>query len=365
VIKIEDPRVGDPMRQWGRSLPKGHSPWWPVIGRNKKSVGLDLRTSEGQAIARALIAQADVVIENFRPGVLERWGLDYESIKALNVGAILLRVSAYGQTGPMSDQPGFARIAHGFSGLAYLAGDADGGPVTPGSTSLADDISGFYGAIGVLLALRAREATGEGQCIDVALFESTFRVLDEIAPAFQQFGFVRERMGADTVNVVPHSHYETADGKWLAIACSNDEMFRRLATAMGRPELAGDDLYGPKEKRLAARPLVNAMVAEWVASRSRDDALAACRAAEVPAGPLYSIAEIFEDPQYQHRGTIVTADSRIGPLAVPGTLPALSGTPGGITWLGRALGADTDEVLGELLHRTADEIAELRTDGVV
>ena len=192
-----------------------------------------------------------------------------------------------------------------------------------------------------------------------------FRVLDELAPAFQQTGYVRERMGADTVNVVPHSHYESQDGRWLAIACTNDDMFARLATAMGRPELAGEDQYGPKEKRLAARPLVNALVAEWVASRTRDEAMAACRAADVPAGPLYSIAEIFEDPQYLHRQTIVTAESRIGPLAVPGTLPGLSDTPGEIRWLGPALGADTDDVLSALLHRTAEEIAALRADGVV
>ncbi len=365
VIKVERPGTGDNMRHFGTETDCGDTLAWLSEGRNKRSVTLDLGDSRGRDILRDLIATADVVIENFRPGVLERWGLDYESIEALNPRTILVRVSAYGQSGPMSDQPGFARIAHAFSGLAYLAGEADGPPVTPGSTSLADYISGLYGAIGVLLALRARDETGTGQCIDLALYEATFRVLDEIAPAFQQFGFVRERMGADTVNVVPHSHFESQDGHWIAIACTNDEMFARLAEAMGQPELAGDDRYGPKEKRLAARPLVNALVAEWVASQRRDEALAACREADVPAGPIYSIAEIFEDPQYLHRGTIVTADSRIGPLAVPGTLPALSDTPGEIRWLGRALGADTDDVLGDLLHRTADEIAMLRADGVV
>jgi crotonobetainyl-CoA:carnitine CoA-transferase CaiB-like acyl-CoA transferase len=338
---------------------------WLSEGRNKRSLTLDVREPRGLGILRELIATADVVIENFRPGVLERWGLGPDAIKELNPRAILVRISAYGQTGPMSDQPGFARIAHAFSGLAYLAGEADGPPVTPGSTSLADYISGLYGAIGALLALRAREETGEGQVVDLALYETMFRMLDEIAPAYQQTGFVRERMGPDTVNVLPHSHYESADGKWLAIACTNDEMFRRLAGAMGQPELASDDQYGPKEKRLAARARVNALVAAWVASLPRDEALTMCRAAGVPAGPIYSIAEIFDDPQYGHRETIVTVDSRIGPLAVPGTFPALSDTPGGIRWLGPALGADTDDVLRGLLHRTADEIAELRSAGVV
>jgi crotonobetainyl-CoA:carnitine CoA-transferase CaiB-like acyl-CoA transferase len=365
IIKVERPGTGDGLRHFGTETACGDTLVWLSEGRNKRSITVDLGHPRGIEIVRDLIVDADVVIENFRPGVLERWGLDFESIQALNPRAVLLRISAYGQSGPYRDLPGFARIAHAFSGLAYLAGEPDGPPVTPGSTSLADYVTGLYGVVGVLLALRARDETGTGQCIDLALYETIFRMLDELAPAFQQSGFVRERMGADTVNVVPHSHYECEDGRWLAIACTNDEMFARLAGAMGRPELAAADQYGPKEKRLAARPMVNALVAAWVASLSRDEVLAACRDAQVPAGPVYSIAEIFDDPQYLHRGTITTADSRIGPLAVPGTVPALSDTPGGIRWLGPALGADTEAILTELLHRTVDEVAQLRADGVV
>jgi crotonobetainyl-CoA:carnitine CoA-transferase CaiB-like acyl-CoA transferase len=365
VIKVERPGTGDGLRHFGTETECGDTLVWLSEGRNKRSITLDLGDPRGIEILRDLIVEADVVIENFRPGVLERWGLDFESIQALNRRASLLRISAYGQTGPYRDLPGFARIAHAFSGLAYLAGEADGPPVTPGSTSLADYVTGLYGVVGVLLALRARDETGAGQCIDLALYETIFRLLDELAPAFQQSGFVRERMGADTVNVVPHSHYECNDGRWLAIACTNDAMFARLAQAMGRPELAGADQYGPKKKRLAARPMVNALVAAWVASLSCDEALAICREQHVPAGPVYSIAEIFDDPQYAHRESIVTADSRIGPLAVPGTGPALSDTPGGIRWLGPGLVADTDDILTDLLHRTADEVAELHADGVV
>jgi len=365
VVKVERPVTGDNLRRFGTETTCGDTLVWLSESRNKRSVTIDVGDPRGRELLHELVAKADVVIENYRPGVLERWGLDEESVKALNPRTILLRVSAYGQSGPNRDLPGFARIAHAFSGLAYLAGEPGGPPVTPGSTSLADYMSGLYGVVGVLLALRARESTGTGQSVDLALYETMFRVLDELAPAFQQTGFVRERLGADTVNVVPHSHYESKDGRWLAIACTNDVMFARLATAMGRPELAGPDQYGPKEARLAARPLVNALVAEWVATRTRDEAMDACRAADVPAGPLYSIAEIFEDPQYAHRETIVTADSRVGPLAVPGTLPALSDTPGGIRWLGPALGADTDDVLTEILHRTAGQIAALRADGVI
>ena len=260
-------------------------------------------------------------------------------MKELNPRAILVRVSAYGQTGPNRDLPGFARIAHAFSGLAYLAGEPDGPPVTPGSTSLADYVTGLYGVVGVLLALRAREATGTGQCVDLALYETIFRMLDELAPAYQQFGFVRERMGADTVNVLPHSHYETSDGRWIAIACSNDDMFARLARAMERPELAerrrvrpeGGAAGGPRRGQRARRRLGG------LAARATRCWPRAGRP-RCPSGPLNSIADIFEDPQYAHRETIVTEDSRIGPLAVPGTLPALSDTPGEIHWLGPALG---------------------------
>jgi crotonobetainyl-CoA:carnitine CoA-transferase CaiB-like acyl-CoA transferase len=249
--------------------------------------------------------------------------------------------------------------------LAYLAGEPGRQPVTPGSTSLADYVSGLYGAIGVLLALRARDRTGRGQCIDLALYESIFRLLDELAPAYQQFGVVRERMGADTVNVVPHGHFQCSDGRWLAIACSNDAMFARLARTMQQPDLAEPDRFGPKEARLAARDEVNKLVADWVAGFTLDEMLARCREGEVPAGPVYSIADIFADPQYAHRGTITTEDSRIGPLAVPNTIPALSDTPGAIRWLGRALGADTEQVLGDLLDLSANEVAKLREDGII
>ena len=365
VVKIERPGSGDHLRRFGTETDCGDTLVWLSEARNKRSVTLNLADPRGRELLAELVAQADVVIENFRPGVLERWGLSFPEIRAINPRAILLRMSAYGQTGPLADQPGFARVAHAYAGLSLLAGEPDGPPVTPGSTSLGDYLSGLYAVVGVLLALRARESTGRGQCIDMALYEPIFRVLDEIAPAYQQFGFVRERMGADTVNVVPHSHYRTADDGWIAIACSNDEMFARLARAMGEPALADPDRFGPKASRLAARGEVNALVGAWVAELSRDEVLARCRAAEVPAGPLNSIADIFADPQFAHRGTIVGAESRIGPLAVPGVLPKLSETPGEIRWLGRALGADTDAVLAELLHRDAAEITRLRDAGVI
>jgi crotonobetainyl-CoA:carnitine CoA-transferase CaiB-like acyl-CoA transferase len=265
----------------------------------------------------------------------------------------------------MRTQPGFARIAHAFSGLAYLAGEPGRVPVVPGSTSLADYMSGMYGAIGALVALRARDTTGEGQCVDLALYESVFRALDEIAPAYQRFGTVRERNGPDTVNVCPHSHYETHDGKWVAIACTNDKMFARLADAMAQPELASATRYGPQERRLAARDEVNRIVGAWVASLDSEAALARCAEAGVPASLIFSIADIFEDPQYQARGNIRTMPSRIGDLAVPEVVPRLSATPGEIHWLGDALGAHNDAVFRDLLGLDEKKIEELRESGVI
>jgi crotonobetainyl-CoA:carnitine CoA-transferase CaiB-like acyl-CoA transferase len=363
VIKVEPPKTGDSLRRLGTNTECGDTLVWEA--RNKKCVTLNLGAERGRRLLRQLAAKCDIIVENFRPGTLEKWGLSFDDLKELNRGAILVRISAYGQDGPMRSQPGFARIAHAFSGLSYLAGLPGGLPVVPGSTSLADYMSGMYGAIGALVALRARETTGEGQCIDLALYESVFRVLDEIAPAFQKFGYVRERMGADAVNVCPHSHYQTRDGKWIAIACTSDAMFARLAEAMEQPELASSEQYGPKERRLGARDAVNAIVAKWVASLDLETVLARCGRSDVPASLLYSIADIFEDPQYRARGNIKMTASRIGELAVPDVIPRLSQTPGQIHWLGEGLGAQNDEVFGSVLGLSNAEIARLREDGVI
>jgi len=365
VIKIEPPNTGDSLRRFGTGTVCGDSLVWLSESRNKKCVTLNLRTPRGVTLLRDLIRKSDVIVENFRPGVMERWGLGWEEIRKLNTRAVLVRISAYGQDGPYRDRPGFARIAHAFSGLAFLAGEPGRVPVVPGSTSLADYLSGIYGALGAMMALRARDSSGVGQCVDLALYESIFRVLDEIAPAFQRFGIVRERMGADTVNVCPHSHYRTRDDKWIAIACSNDAIFARLAEAMGRPELAEPCHYGIKEKRLAARTDVNAIVSEWVGALDCRDVLARCEEAGAPASLIYSIADIFEDPQYAARQNIQTVDSRIGPVAVPNVVPRLSETPGEIKWLGAAMGAHNREVFCGLLGLPETELDELKAEGVI
>ena len=365
VIKVEPPDVGDSLRRLGTNTDCGDTLVWLSESRNKKCITLNLREERGRELLRQLAAKCDVIVENFRPGTLEKWGLGYDDLKALNPRAVLVRISAYGQDGPMRTEPGFARIAHAFSGLAYLSGEPGRLPVVPGSTSLADYMSGMYGAIGALIALRARDTTGEGQCVDLALYESVFRVLDEIVPAYQQSGYVRERAGADTVHVCPHSHYQTRDHRWIAIACSNDEMFKRLADAMEQPELASGARFGPKELRLAARDEVNRIVAEWVASLDLNVVLARCKKFGAPASLIYSIADIFEDPQYRARGNIRTTESRIGDLAVPEVVPRLSATPGEIRWLGDGLGAQNAEVFRDILGLDDDDLGTLREQGIV
>ena len=323
------------------------------------------RREQRRSLLLRLAAECDVVVENYRPGTLEKWGLGYEALRAVNQGVVLVRISAYGQDGPLRGQPGFARVAHGFSGLTYLAGEPGRVPVVPGSTSLADYVSGLYGALGALLALQVRARTGQGQVVDIALYESMFRMLDEIVPAFDRLGYVRERMGADTVNVCPHSHYQAQDGKWLALACSNDEMFARLAQAMEMPGLASPAMYGVKEKRLAARDEVNRIVTDWIGAQTADEVTAKCRAADVPVGPLHTIADIFKDPQYAARGNIERLTSRIGELAVPGIVPRLSATPGRIRWLGAGVGEHNAEVLRSLLGLEDAEVARLAAAGII
>ena len=366
VIKVEQPRIGDPLRRFGTPTDAGDSLVWLSEARNKKSMTLDLRMPRGAEIFRRLVRESDVVLENFRPGTLEDWGLGYEALRDINPGLVMLRISAYGQTGPMRDKPGFARIAHAFAGLTALSGEKDGPPVVPGSTSLADYISGIWGALGVVLALRVKERTGRGQFIDIALYELVFRLLDEIAPAYAKTGFVRERMGADTVNVAPHSHYRTATGQWVAIACTSDKMFERLAQVMGEPQLAAAPDFATSRARVERRDEVNGIVARWVGGLPMQEVLARCEAGEVPCGPVYTIADIFRDAQYQARENLLrVVDERAGPLVLPAAVPRLSETPAEFRHAGRALGADTAEVLGRLLGMTPDALRDLSDAGVI
>lgn len=366
IIKVEMPKTGDPLRKFGTLTECGDSLIWLSEGRNKKSVTLDLRQPQGAEILKDLVAKADILVENFRPGTLERWGLGYEEFKLRNPGLIMVRISAYGQTGPYRERPGFGRIANAFGGLSYLAGYPDRPPVTPGSATIPDYLSGIYGALGVMFALRARDTTGEGQVVDIGLYESVFRILDELAPAYGHEKFVRERMGPGTVNSVPHSHYLTRDDRWIAIACTNDKIFARLAAVMGCPELAGDGEYGTIEKRLSLRAEVDSFVTKWTRAHTQDELLAMCEAGEVPCGPIYAIDEIFEDPQYAARENIQQiADDRVGKVSVPNVMPRLTKTPGSIKSLGPALGASNREIYCDLLGLSEARLSELADDGVI
>jgi succinyl-CoA:(S)-malate CoA-transferase subunit A len=307
-----------------------------------------------------------VLIENFRPGTMEEWGLGWPELQAVNPRLVMLRVSGYGQTGPYRRRSGFAHIAHAFGGLSYLAGFPGETPVLPGNVPLGDYMASLYGAIGVMLALRHAEQTGEGQVIDVAIYEAVFRHLDEIAAAYGLFGKIREREGAGSFVAVPHGHFRTSDNKWIAIACTTDKMFERLAEAMNYRELASSGLYGEQRKRLAARDQVNQIVIEWVGSLTRAEVLERCLEKEVPVGKLNSIADIFEDEHFQARGNLarINEDS-LGEITVPGVVPTLSETPGRITNLGPPLGNATYEIMRELLGISAEDIKRLRQQKII
>jgi succinyl-CoA:(S)-malate CoA-transferase subunit B len=366
VIKVELPGIGCPLRKFGTMTPSGDSLLWLSEGRNKRSLTLDLRKPEGVAVMKDLVAKSDVVVENFQPGTLERWGVGYDALAAVNPKLVMVRISAYGQTGPYRDRPGFGRIANAFGGISFLAGYPDRPPVTPGSATLPDYMSGLYGALGTMLALRVAEKNGKGQVVDIGLYESIFRILDELAPAYAMKGYVRQRMGPGTVNVVPHSHYPTKDGRWLAIACTNDKIFERLAVLMGRAEVAGEGKWGTTARREAERAEVDAFVTEWTMRHDRDALLAMCEQGQVPCGPLYAIDEIFEDPHYAARGNIATREHpTAGTLRIPEVVPRLTETPGRIGSLGPALGEHTDAILRDLLGRSAEEIATLHAAKVV
>jgi crotonobetainyl-CoA:carnitine CoA-transferase CaiB-like acyl-CoA transferase len=366
VIKIELPVVGDALRKFGTITKAGDSLPWLQECRNKKSVTLDLRKPEGAEILRRLVSNADVLVENFQPGTLEKWGLGWEVLETRNRKLVMVRISGFGQTGPYSSRPGFGRIANAFGGLSYLAGYPDLPPVTPGSATIPDYLAGLYGAFGVMLALRARDVTGRGQFIDIGLYEPIFRILDELAAAYHHNGFVRERMGPGTVNAVPHSHYPTKDGKWIAIACTSDKIFARLAELRGEPALAGEGKWGKVKNRERHRAEVDAWVAQWTRDYDLEELVVSCIKFDVPCAPVYSIADMFKDPQYKARENITYfKDSRIGEIAMPNVCPRLSDTPGSIEWLGPELGQHNEEVYGGLLGMSDDELRRFRERGVI
>ncbi|HEX3246582.1 MAG TPA: CoA transferase [Chloroflexota bacterium] len=364
VIKIEQPGAGDSLRELGEKV-NDRALFWALEDRGRRSVTCNLRVERGQALALELIKQSDIIVENFRPGTLERWNLGYERMREVNPGVILVRVSAYGQTGPYSDRPGFGRIAQAFGGLTYLAGFPDRPPVLPGSATLADYAAGLFSALAALAAKHHRDRTGEGQQVDVSLYESIFRFCDVLALAYDSLGIVRERKGS-AAHAAPHNHYPTSDGKWIAIACTNDRIFRRLAACMGQPSWGTDPAFDTMEKRSANRVEVDARVSAWTSTMPMSELREMLDAAEVPTSPIYSIQDAFEDPQYQARATLQQVDDPvIGPVMMPSPVPRLSLTPTAVQRPAPAVGEHNEEIYGGLLGVSAEDLEGLRAEGVI
>lgn len=365
VIKIEPPGTGDPLRKW-RLLHEGTSVWWEAQSRSKKSVCVDLRQPEGQDIVRELAKEADVLIENFRPGTMEKWGLSWEALHALNPRLIMLRVSGYGQTGPRAQEPGFAAIGEAFAGLRYLNGEPGRAPVRAG-LSLGDTIAGLHGALGVLLALYERDARGgKGQMIDTALYESLFNLTESLLPEYSVFGAVRQPAGAALPGIAPSNAYRCHDGSYVLIAGNGDAIFQRLMHCIGRPDLANDPSLAHNDGRVARVQEIDEAIQAWTLSQTDIDAmLEKLKAAGVPSGRIYSIREIAEDPHYRARGAITRVKAASGiEVEMPAVFPVLSGNPGGIQDRAPTLGEHTDAVLAEAGFDAAT-IADLRARGVL
>jgi len=362
VIKIEPPRVGDPLRKW-RKLKDGTSLWWHVQSRNKQSVTLDLKAAEGQQIVRQLVAEADVLIENFRPGTLEDWGLGWDELSNLNPRLIMLRISGYGQTGPYRDLPGFGVIGEAMGGLRHLSGYPGQPPVRVG-VSIGDSLSSLYGVIGVLLALQERNRSGKGQEIDVALYESVFAMMESLVPEYDAFGYVREPAGSALPGITPSNSYLCSDGAYVLIAGNGDSNYKRLITLMGRQDLADDPRFAHNDGRAQHAELIDAAIGEWTVQHSRDEVIEALKAARVPAGYPYTAADIVKDPHYLARQMIEQVQTFAGPLKVPGVLPKLSRTPGRIGAGGPQLGEHTEDVLAGL-GLTEAQRQGLRERGII
>jgi crotonobetainyl-CoA:carnitine CoA-transferase CaiB-like acyl-CoA transferase len=364
VIKIEPPE-GDPIRGW-RVVENGTSHWWRSIGRNKKSITLDLKKIEAQKIARQLIDSADVVIENFRPGVMEAWGLGPDEIKKTNPGVIYARISGYGQTGPYANKPGFASVCEGMSGFRYVNGFPDEAPVRP-NLSIGDTISGIHAALGIALALLEREknSEGEGQVVDVALYESMFNLMEAVVPEFSGAGVVREPSGTTVTGIVPTNTYRCKDGKYVVIGGNGDSIFQRLMEVAGRPDMAVDPRMANNSGRVQHELEIDNALAAWCMSENANEILQRLEAARVPAGPIYNVRDMFADPHFNERGMFERVEINGKPLAIPAILPKLSSTPGRTDWPGGDVGSHTHEILQSILKFSPQKIAELKNAGVL
>jgi formyl-CoA transferase len=362
VVKIETPGEGDPLRKW-RKLHEGNSLWWYAQARNKKSIAINLRDPEGQAIVRRLASDADIVVENFRPGTLEKWGLGYDALSKDNPGLVMVRISGFGQTGPYRDRPGFGAIGESMGGMRYLTGYPDRAPVRVG-ISIGDSLAALFGVIGALTAIHHRAQSGKGQVIDVALYEAVFAMMESMLPEFGMGGFVRERTGASLPGIVPSNTYPCNDGKYVVIGANADSIFKRMMRAIGRPDLADDPSLATNDGRVKRTEELDRVIGEWTSLHSLDHVLDVLDKAEVPSGRIYSIADIVADMHYQARGMVERHKLGGHDLLLPGIVPKLSDTPGATRWIGPRLGEHTADVLAGLGFK-AEEIAGLRARGVV
>jgi formyl-CoA transferase len=365
VIKVEDPEHGDPMRQWGREKPHGRSLWWPVLARNKKSVTCNLRVPEGQALVRRLVAGADVLLENFRPGTLERWGLAPEQLWEINPRLVVTRVTGFGQTGPYAPRAGYGSIGEAMGGIRYVTGDPDRPPARTG-ISIGDSLAATFACIGTLVALHSRERTGRGQVVDSAIYEAVLAMMESLVPEWQVAGYQRERTGPVLPNVAPSNVYPTADGEAVLVAANQDTVFRRLADLMGRPELAADERYASHAARGVNAAELDELIAGWTAGQPADDLLGRLADAGVPAGRIYRAQDMLADPHFAARQSIVrVAHPEFGELAMQDVFPRLTGTPGRIRHPGPELGEHNHEVYRGQLGLEDQEIARLREAGVI
>ncbi|MEM5338994.1 CaiB/BaiF CoA transferase family protein [Paraburkholderia azotifigens] len=364
VIKIEAPETGDPLRKW-RKLHEGTSLWWYLQSRNKKSICVNLKSQEGADVVKRLAADADIVIENLRPGALEKLGLGWDVLHAINPKLTMVRISGYGQTGPYRDRPGFGAIGEAMGGIRYTTGDVDGAPARVG-VSLGDSLASLHGVIGALMSvLRVKTGQGDGQIVDVSLVESVFNLMESLVPEYDLLGHVRERSGGALPGIAPSNTYRTEDGGFVVIAGNSDPIFKRLMQVIGRPDLADDPALARNDGRVAQSAMLDAAITAWTSHHSIDEVLAALERAEVPSGRIYSVADIVADPHYQAREMLLNADLPGGAsVKMPGIVPKLSETPGEVRWQGPALGEHTSSVLAGLGYEQS-EIERLRREGAV
>ncbi len=365
VIKIEAPGVGDPMRQWGREKPHGKSLWWPVVARNKRSITLNLREQDGQDIVRQLVESTDILIENFRPGTMERWGLGYDELSRINARLVMVRVTGFGQSGPYSSRAGYGAIGEAMGGLRYVVGDPSTQPSRMG-ISIGDELAAMHACMGAMFAIHARERTGKGQIVDSAIYEAVLNMMESLVTEYDVAGYVRERTGAILPNVSPSNVFDTADDKMLLIAANQDTVFKRLAAAMDRPELAEDERYATHSARGEHQAELDGMINEWTRTIPLSELENRLNEFGVPCGMIYKAEDMIADEHFKARQAIVDVDHpEFGKMKMQNVAPRLSETPGAVRHVGPTLGADNDYVFGELLKITEDKQRALREAGII